>query len=129
RQSPSLGAKPPAGAVVLFDGSSADEWEGGKLVDGFLFHVDNKWATSKKVFRDFTAHVEFRAPFMPYARGQGRANSGVYIDQRNKSWRPGYEIQVLDSFGLDVKIDECGAIYGQIAPLLNMYDPTLSWQT
>lgn len=129
RQSPSLGAKPPAGAVVLFDGSSAGEWEGGKLVDGLLFHVDNKWATSKKVFRDFEAHVEFRTPFMPYARGQSRANSGVYLDQRNKSSRPGYEIQVLDSFGLDGKIDECGAIYGQKAPLLNMCYPPLAWQT
>ena len=129
RHSPSLGEKPPAGAVVLFDGSSADEWEGGKLVDSFLFHVDNKWATSKKVFRDFKAHLEFRAPFMPYARSQGRANSGVYLDQRNKSSRPGYEIQVLDSFGLDGKIDECGAIYGQKAPLLNMCYPPLTWQT
>lgn len=129
RQSPTLGAKPPAGAVVLFDGSSAMEWEGGRLVDGFLSHVDNKWATSKKVFRDYQAHVEFRAPFMPFARGQGRANSGVYLDQRNKNSRPGYEIQVLDSFGLDGKIDECGAVYGQKAPLLNMCYPPLSWQT
>lgn len=129
RQSPTLSTKPPAGAVVLFDGSSANEWEGGKLVDGLLFHVDNKWATSKKVFRDFQAHVEFRVPFMPFARGQGRANSGVYLAQRNKNSRPGYEIQVLDSFGLDGKIDECGAIYGQKAPLLNMCFPPLSWQT
>jgi hypothetical protein len=128
RQSPTLGAKPPVGAVVLFDGSSADEWEGGKLVDGCLFHVDKKNATSKKLFRDFKAHVEFRLPFMPYARNQARANSGVYL-QRLGNGRPGYEIQVLDSFGLDGKIDECGAVYFQKAPLLNMCFPSLSWQT
>lgn len=97
RRSLSLGAKPPTGAVVLFDGSHADEWKDGKVVDGFLFHDGNKWATSKKVFRDFKAHLEFRVPFMPWARGQGRANGGV----------------VLDSFGLEGKNDECGAVYGQ----------------
>jgi hypothetical protein len=128
RQSPTLGAKAPAGAVVLFDGSSADEWEGGKLVDGFLFHADKKNATSKKLFRDFETHVEFRLPFMPYARNQARANSGVYL-HRLGNGRPGYEIQVLDSFGLDGKIDECGAVYFQKAPLLNMCFPPLSWQT
>jgi hypothetical protein len=130
RQSPTLGAKPPAGAVILFDGSSADEWDGGKLVEGcFLHHVDKKNATSKKVFRDFSAHIEFRLPFMPHARNQARANSGVYLACLNKSSRPGYEIQVLDSFGLDGKHDECGAVYFQKAPLVNMCYPPLSWQT
>ncbi len=121
RKSPTLGAKPPEDAVVLFDGSNLDAWNGGRLADGVL-HTDAKDVKSKGKFRGYTVHVEFRLPFCPTKRSQGRGNSGFY--QTN-----GWEVQVLDSFGLEGLKNECGAIYGRKAPDVNACLPPLVWQT
>ena len=135
RLSPTLGAKPPTGAVVLFDGKNFDAWKRiskksgdesvqWKLVKPGAMEVKPRTGSiiTKREFADVKLHLEFRTPFMPDARGQKRGNSGVYLQGR-------YEVQVLDSYGLEGMDNECGGIYKVAPPLVNMCAPPMQWQT
>lgn len=123
RLSPTLGAKPPGGAIVLFDGTKMEEWSGGRLDEKTKFlNTDGKDIVTKRKFSNYLMHIEFMLPFRPEARGQGRGNSGFYqVDH--------YEVQVLDSFGLDGLNNECAGVYTKAAPKVNMCFPPLAWQT
>ena len=119
RQSPTLGKKPPEGAAVIFDGKETEFLKGARITeDGLL----QEGVELTKLAQDFQLHLEFRLPYMPYARGQGRANSGVYLHKR-------YEVQVLDSFALEGAFNEAGSLYREHKPILNMVLPPLQWQT
>ncbi len=122
---------PPAGAVVLFDGKSLDAWthiDGKaaapwKLVDGSAVQVRGGGIKTRQEFDGhFKLHVEFRCPYEPKDAGQGRGNSGVYLQGR-------YEVQVLDSYGLDSKDNDCGGIYEVAKPLVNACKAPTVWQS
>ena len=123
RKSPTMGAKAPEGALVLFDGSGTDEWKGGRL-DAMTkwLNTDRNDIRTKRDFANYTVHAEFLLPFLPEARDQGRGNSGFYQADL-------YEVQILDSFGLDGKHNECGGIYNTRDSKVNACLPPLVWQT
>jgi len=123
RQSPTLGAPPPAGALVLFDGSNAEEWQKGVVVTPQKWISSAAGATTVRKFQDFTLHLEFMISYMPETQSiYQRPNSGVYLQQR-------YEIQILDSFGIVMGVHDCGVLYAQVTPAVNMCYPPLTWQT
>lgn len=123
RKSPTLGQQPPSTATVIFDGAGpvveADTLEAPRLTaDGLLM----EGVTTKDSYGDGLWHIEFCLPYQPKDRGQGRGNSGAYIAGC-------YEVQMLDSFGLEGKNNECGGVYSVAAPSVNMCLPPLEWQT
>ena len=123
---------PPSGAKVLFDGKSLEKWAKAngkdsahwKLVEDGAMEVakGGNLVTREKFAGPFTLHVEFRVPYLPKASGQGRGNSGVYIQGR-------YEVQVLDSYGLVSKNNDCGGIYEVAAPKVNACKAPTVWQS
>lgn len=123
---------PPSGAVVLFDGKDTSNWQkrdGGEVkwvlrpngaMEGVKGHGDI--VTKEKFGGSFKLHVEFRVPYEPGGAGQGRGNSGVYVQGR-------YEVQVLDSYGLKSKNNDCAAIYEVAAPTQNVCKAPTVWQS
>jgi hypothetical protein len=121
----------PEGAIVLFGGKDLAEWvkRDGKapadwtVADGVMTVAPGKGnIKTSKTFGDIQLHLEFNVPYMPKAKGQARGNSGVFVNGN-------YELQVLDSYGLKLQSDDCGAIYKQIVPSVNACKPPLQWQT
>jgi hypothetical protein len=121
---------PAPQARILFNGKTLHGWlsrKGGSaswdVFGGRMEVVPGAGDIyTAQTFRNFHLHIEFRLPFLPNATGQERANSGVYLQGL-------YEIQVLDSFGLPSKDNDCGALYRQAAPLINACKKPERWQS
>ena len=126
RKSPTLGAAPPAGAIVLLDykpgkAPSLAEWTNDKwkvFNDGSIMVTEGNNYT-KRQFSNFRLHAEF---MVVCDKGGGGGNSGFYLLDR-------YEVQVLDSFGRRLGKGNCAAIYQTIAPSANACLPPGAWQT
>jgi len=130
---PKVKLKPVSGAnkIVLFDGKDFSQWmhEDGKpvqweIADGAMKVIPKTGSiVTKQNFQDFKLHVEFKIPQMPPdVKGQGRGNSGVYLQRR-------YEVQILDSYSLEPANNGCGLLYKFKAPDKNVCKQPGEWQT
>jgi hypothetical protein len=115
---------PPSDAIVLFDGKDMSAWEGGDrwiVKDGVA--TVGGGVTSKQSFGDCQLHVEWAAPAEVKGSGQGRGNSGIYLQGR-------YEVQILDSFDNETYYDgQAASLYKQWPPLVNACRKPGEWQT
>jgi hypothetical protein len=122
---PGSNGTPPSDAIVLFDGTNLDAWEGGEtweIKDGYAIAKAGD-ITTKESFGDIQLHLEWATPKKVKGEGQGRGNSGVYL-------MGSYEVQILDSYDNETYFDgQAGAIYKQTPPLVNACRPPGEWQT
>ena len=118
---------PPSDAVVLFDGKSLDAWKDGKnweIKDGYAIGRKSIISTIQE-FGDVQLHLEFATPEKvdPKQTGQNRGNNGVFFMGK-------YEVQILDSFENPTYFDgQCGAVYKQQPPMVNVCRKPGEWQT
>jgi len=121
----------PSDAIVLFDGSDLREWRhenGGAVqwtIDGDAMTVvgDSGGIETVQHFGDVQLHIEWRTPKVIEGEGQGRGNSGVFLQKR-------YEVQVLDSYdNRTYSNGQAASIYKQYIPLVNASLPPGTWQT
>ena len=130
---PGEATQPPSDAVVLFDGTEASmkNWTDTKgspskwvVGDGYMESVKGAGYTQTKAsFGSCQLHVEFATPSKVSGTGQGRGNSGVFLQGE-------FEIQVLDSYQNKTYPDgQCAALYGRSVPLVNACRKPGEWQT
>ena len=128
----------PSDAIVLFDGKNLDEWvatkdkaaAGWTVADGLL--TVNKAAgniETKRSFKNYQLHIEWKVPEGMKETGQSRGNSGVFLASTGGG-DGGYELQVLDSYENKTYVNgQGGSIYKQAAPLANASRKPGEWQS
>ena len=129
---------PPSDAIVLFDGKNVDEWVNVKDKQPALWDVHDGVMTVNKTggsietrrrFKDYQLHVEYKIPASITGTGQGRGNSGVFLASTGPG-DDGYELQVLDGYNNPTYVNGMvGSIYKQSIPLANASRKPGEWQT
>lgn len=129
---------PPADAIVLFDGEGLGGWvnvrdgapAGWTVSDGLLtVNKDVGDIETRRRFRDYQLHLEWRIPERITGSGQNRGNSGLFLAWDGER-RAGYELQILDSHQNATYVNGmAGSIYKQAIPLVNPSRPPGAWQS
>lgn len=128
----------PSDAVILFDGKNLSEWVSSKdtmAAAGWTVAKNvitvNKSAgdiQTKRRFKDFQLHIEYRIPSNITGEGQARGNSGIFL-ATFAGGAGGYELQVLDNYMNKTYVNgQAGSIYKQVPPLVNPCLPPGEWQ-
>jgi hypothetical protein len=130
-------AAPPSDAIVLFDGSNLEQWvntkdkspAGWKVENGVLTVVKSAGnIETKRAFRNYQLHLEWRIPENITGSDQSRGNSGVFLASTGPG-DSGYELQILDSYNNRTYSNgQAGAIYKQHIPLVNAMRKPGEWQ-
>lgn len=124
-------ADAPSDAIVLFNGTNTDAWQGRdggavkwKVEDGAMTVTAGSGEIhTKQAFGDCQLHIEWRTPAEVKGSDQGRGNSGIFFMGR-------YELQVLDNYNNKTYANgQAGSIYKQLPPLVNACRPPGEWQT
>lgn len=128
---------PPSDAIVLFDGKNLDEWVSNRdkspakwtVADGVLTVKKSEGnIETKRAFKNYQLHIEWRVPENITGSGQARGNSGVFLASTGPG-DDGYELQVLDSHGNKTYVNgQAGSIYKQAIPLANPSRKVGEWQ-
>jgi hypothetical protein len=128
---------PPSDAIVLFDGKNLDEWVSVRdkspakwiVADGVLTVSKAEGnIETKRAFKNYQLHIEWRIPENITGTGQARGNSGVFLASTGPG-DAGYELQVLDSYNNKTYVNgQAGSIYKQAAPLVNANRKPGEWQ-
>jgi hypothetical protein len=116
---------PPSDAIVLFDGQNLSAWDGAEnwIIENGVATVRGGGITTKQGFGSCQLHLEWASPEEVSGEGQGRGNSGVYLQGK-------YEVQILDSYDNVTYFDgQAGSIYKQSPPLVNACRKPGEWQT
>lgn len=130
---------PPSDAIVLFDGRDLSAWvsaadhaspPGWEVRDGLATVVKRAGnIETRRRFRDYQLHLEYRIPAGITGSGQARGNSGLFLASTGPGDN-GYELQILDSYQNKTYVNgQAGSVYKQYAPLVNACRPPGRWQT
>lgn len=121
--------KPPADAIILFDGTNLNEWvsvadrekPAAWTVSDGLLTVNKKAGNieTKRTFGSYQLHIEWQVPSTITGKGQARGNSGLFLASLGKG-DAGYELQIVDSYDNETYVNGmAGSIYKQLVPLAN----------